>query len=159
LYPWVNFAILPIFALTNADVRFVGGGLGDVWADPALYGVFFGLLLGKPLGIMLFSLIATKFKIANLPSRTTWTHMLGAGILGGVGFTMAIFVANLAFYNSEVMTTAKLAILAASALAGIIGFLFLFVQAKRDEKNGIDYSSEDSSEEGLAREVESEQTI
>ena len=134
LYPWVNFGVLPLFALTNADVRFVGGALGNVWADPALYGVFFGLLIGKPIGIMLFSFIVTKLRIARLPDNVGWLHMLGAGILGGVGFTMAIFVANLAFDDQAIVTTAKLAILCASAIAGIIGFTFLFVQANIEKR-------------------------
>ncbi|MCL1798605.1 MAG: Na+/H+ antiporter NhaA [Eggerthellaceae bacterium] len=148
LYPWVNFGVLPLFALTNADVRFVGGSLGGVWADSALYGVFFGLLFGKPLGIMLFSFIVTKLKIASLPDRTTWTHMLGAGILGGVGFTMAIFVANLAFSDPAIVVTAKLGILSASAIAGVLGFMFLYIQAKREERQGVDYGAEPGSEPG-----------
>lgn len=139
LNPWVNFLILPLFALTNADVRFVGGGLGDVWADPVLPGIFFGLLLGKPIGILLFSFVTTKLKIASLPENVSWLHMVGAGILGGVGFTMAIFVANLAFEDPSITTTAKLAILTASALAGIIGFLFLWLQARKDKKQGVAY--------------------
>lgn len=134
LGPWVNFGILPLFALTNADVRFVGGALGDIWTDPALYGVFFGLVLGKPIGIMLFSFIVTKLKLASLPENTHWIQMLGAGILGGVGFTMAIFVANLAYEDAAIITTAKLAILCASATAGIVGFIFLWIQAKRNAK-------------------------
>ena len=134
LSPWVNFLILPLFALTNADVRFVGGGLGDIWADPVLPGIFFGLLLGKPIGIILFSFITTKLKIASLPENVGWLHMVGAGILGGVGFTMAIFVANLAFEDAAITTTAKLAILSASALAGVIGFAFLWLQAQKDKK-------------------------
>lgn len=139
LYPWVYFLILPLFALTNADVRFVGGGLGDVWADPVLPGIFFGLLLGKPIGILLFSFITTKLKIASLPENVSWLHMVGAGILGGVGFTMAIFVANLAFVDDAITTTAKLAILTASALAGVLGFMFLWFQARKDKKRGVAY--------------------
>lgn len=132
--PWVNFGVLPLFALTNADVRFVGGALGDIWTDPALYGVFFGLVLGKPIGIMLFSFITTKLKLASLPENTSWIQMLGAGILGGVGFTMAIFVANLAYDSDAIITTAKLAILCASATAGVLGFVFLWIQARKDKK-------------------------
>ncbi|WP_139652000.1 Na+/H+ antiporter NhaA [Raoultibacter phocaeensis] len=139
LYPWVYFAILPLFALTNADVSFVDGSLGNIFADPALYGVFFGLLLGKPIGIMLFSFIIVKTKLASLPDHSNWGHMLGAGILGGVGFTMAIFVANLAFDDPAIVTTAKLAILSASLIAGVVGFLVLFVQANAARKKGVAY--------------------
>lgn len=139
LYPWVYFAILPLFALTNADVSFVDGSLGNIFADPALYGVFFGLLLGKPIGIILFSFIVVKTKLASLPEHANWGHMLGAGILGGVGFTMAIFVANLAFDDPAIVTTAKLAILSASLIAGVVGFLVLFVQANAARKKGVAY--------------------
>lgn len=148
LYPWVYFAILPLFALTNADVSFVDGSLGNIFADPALYGVFFGLLLGKPIGIMLFSFIIVKTKLASLPEHANWGHMFGAGILGGVGFTMAIFVANLAFDDPAIVTTAKLAILSASLIAGVVGFLVLFVQANAARKKGVAYISTASDDAG-----------
>jgi len=139
LYPWVNFGILPLFALTNADVSFMGGDLGAMVTSPVFFGVFFGLLVGKPLGIMLFSFITVKTKLASLPANVTWIHMLGAGILGGVGFTMAIFVANLSFSDPTLITNAKVGILSASLCAGIAGFLFLMMQAKRDRARGVAY--------------------
>ena len=142
LYPWVNFAILPLFALTNADVGFATADVGAMITSPVFYGVFFGLLLGKPIGILLFSLIVVKTKLANLPDNVTWIHMLGAGILGGVGFTMAIFVANLSFsgpHAATLLINAKTGILSASLLAGIIGFVFLMIQAKRDKAAGVAY--------------------
>lgn len=148
LYPWVYFAILPLFALTNADVSFIDGSLGNIFADPALYGVFFGLLLGKPIGIMLFSFIIVKTKLASLPEHANWGHMFGAGILGGVGFTMAIFVANLAFDDPAIVTTAKLAILSASLIAGVVGFLVLFVQANAARKKGVAYIATASDDAG-----------
>ena len=146
LYPWVYFAILPLFALTNADVSFVSGNIGAIFADPAFYGVFFGLLLGKPIGIMLFSFIIIKTKLASLPEHANWGHMFGAGILGGVGFTMAIFVANLAFDDAAVITAAKLAILSASLIAGVVGFLVLFIQANAARKKGVAYIAASSDE-------------
>ena len=140
LYPWVYFGILPLFALTNADVSFVGGDLGAMITSPVFFGVFFGLLLGKPIGIMLFSFIVIKVKLASLPENVNWIHMLGAAILGGVGFTMAIFVANLAFpADYHLVTNAKIAILSASTLAGIIGFVFLMLQAKAAQARGVAY--------------------
>lgn len=135
LYPWVYFGILPLFALTNADVSFVGGDVAAMFSNPALYGVFFGLLLGKPIGIMLASFVVVKTKLASLPHNVNWVHMLGAAILGGVGFTMAIFVANLAFESEQLVTAAKLGILSASLLAGVIGFFFLYVQAQAAKKH------------------------
>ena len=106
LYPWVYFGILPLFALTNADVGFAGMDVGAMLTDPVLYGVMLGLLLGKPLGIMLMSFAIVKSKLASLPENVNWFHMLGASILGGVGFTMAIFVANLAFTDETHVATA-----------------------------------------------------
>ena len=133
LHPWVYFAALPLFALTNAGVRFIDGDPAAIFADPVLYGVMLGLLIGKPIGIMLMSFLTVKLKAATLPQGVTWLHMLGAGILGGVGFTMAIFVANLAYADPAHIATAKMGILLASLAAGAIGFLFLLVQAKRSQ--------------------------
>ena len=131
LHPWVYFLILPLFALTNADVCLVDGTLGNPFANPALYGVFFGLVLGKPIGIMLVSLAMVKSGLVSLPEGTTWGHMLGAAVLAGVGFTMAIFVANLAFVDAATITIAKAAILTASLVAGVAGFCILFLQARK----------------------------
>ena len=141
LYPWVYFAILPLFALTNADVSFEGLDFATMVSSPVVLGVFFGLVLGKPIGIMLFSFITVKTKIATLPENVNWMHMLGASILGGVGFTMAIFVANLAYASDVLITEAKLSILMASLVAGIVGFTLLFFQAKVAEKQGVSFVS------------------
>ena len=141
LYPWVYFGILPLFALTNADVALSGVGLGEMVASPAFLGVLLGLVVGKPVGILLMSLIIVKTRLASLPENVTWGHMVGAGILGGVGFTMAIFVANLAFDDPALVATAKLAILVASLLAGVIGFAVLFVQAREARERGVAYVS------------------
>ena len=139
LYPWVYFLILPLFALTNADVAVTGLDLAMVTSSPVVLGVFCGLVFGKPIGIMLFSFITIKTKIAQLPEFVTWRHMFGASVLGGVGFTMAIFVANLAYADAMLITEAKLSILVASTVAGIVGFVLLFLQAKADQKRGISY--------------------
>ena len=139
LYPWVYFLILPLFALTNADVAVTGLDFATVTSSPVVLGVFCGLVLGKPIGIMLFSFITIKTKIAQLPEFVTWRHMFGASVLGGVGFTMAIFVANLAYADAMLITEAKLSILVASTVAGIVGFVLLFLQAKADQKRGISY--------------------
>ena len=139
LYPWVYFLILPLFALTNADVAVTGLDLATVTSSPVVLGVFCGLVFGKPIGIMLFSFITIKTKIAKLPEFVTWRHMFGASVFGGVGFTMAIFVANLAYTDAMLITEAKLSILVASTVAGIIGFVLLFLQAKADQKRGISY--------------------
>ena len=142
LYPWVYFGILPLFALTNADVSFTGMDIGSMLTDPVLYGVMLGLLVGKPLGIMLMSFAIVKSKLASLPENVNWFHMLGASILGGVGFTMAIFVANLAYTDEMHIATAKLAIL---------GFVFLLLQAKAAQKRGVAYVS--ASSDDVARQT------
>ena len=111
------------------------------WPAPVLYGVLLGLLVGKPLGIMLMSFIVVKLKVASLPENVNWFHMLGAGVLGGVGFTMSIFVANLAFADEALVSTAKLGILVASLLAGVLGFVLLMAQAKVAQKRGVAYLS------------------
>ncbi|MDO5335166.1 MAG: Na+/H+ antiporter NhaA [Coriobacteriia bacterium] len=130
LHPWVNFAILPLFALTNADVSLLGVDLMSVATSPVFLGVLLGLLLGKPAGIMLMSFVIVKTGVAKLPENVNWAHVLGASLLGGMGFTMAIFVANLAFVDASYVAFAKMAILLASLLAGVLGFAFLFLQAR-----------------------------
>jgi len=157
LFPWVYFAILPLFALTNADVNFVTGDVAAMFANPALYGVFFGLLLGKPIGILLMTFIIVKLRIASLPANCNWMHMAGAGILGGVGFTMAIFVANLAFTNPADIVAAKVGILCASFCAGVIGFLFLSAQAKKAKRGGVAYLAT-KGDEAFAPTIDSEIT-
>lgn len=146
LYPWVYFAILPLFALTNADVRLAGADPAAMMGSPVFTGVFFGLLVGKPLGIMLFSFIVVKSGLASLPENVNWRHMLGASILGGVGFTMAIFVANLAFVDESAVVAAKAAILAASTVAGLAGFVLLMLEARADAKRGVVYVSDPGDE-------------
>ncbi|MCI9129723.1 MAG: Na+/H+ antiporter NhaA [Eggerthellaceae bacterium] len=139
LYPWVYFAILPLFALTNADVSLAGADVSQMLLSNVTLGVLFGLVIGKPLGIMALSWLCVKLKIAKLPENVSWKHMFGASILGGVGFTMAIFVANLAYSDPHMVTEAKLAILLASLIAGVLGFVILFLQAKVAEKRGVTY--------------------
>jgi NhaA family Na+:H+ antiporter len=123
LHPMTAFVILPLFALANANIRLVGAqGLG---VHAVGIGVFLGLVVGKPVGIALASWLAVKAGIADLPTGVTWRHVIGAGMLGGIGFTMALFVANLAFRDEGVETEAKIFILAASVVAGLAGYLWL----------------------------------
>ena len=138
LYPWVYFLILPLFALTNADVS-ISGDIASVFGSPAFLGVFFGLLAGKPIGILLASAIVVKTGLAKLPEHVNWRHMIGAAVLGGVGFTMAIFVANLAYDSEAALTSAKLAILLASAVAGVAGFAILSIEARAAAARGVEY--------------------
>lgn len=123
LHPVTAFVVLPLFALANANIRFLGGV--DMGIHQVGLGVFFGLLVGKPLGITLSSWIAVRIGLAGLPRGVTWHHVWGAGMLGGIGFTMSLFMANLAFRIAGVENEAKQMILAASMVAGILGFCWL----------------------------------
>lgn len=149
LYPWVYFVILPLFALTNADVAFMQAAPAEIMGSSIFLGVFFGLVVGKPLGIMLMSFIIVKSKLSSLPENVNWAHMLGVALLGGVGFTMAIFVANLAFVNPNDIMVAKVAILAASLVAGVAGFAFLFIQAKAASLKGVRFEAKLASPDNL----------
>jgi NhaA family Na+:H+ antiporter len=106
-------------------VRFVGGDFAVAISTPIALGVVLGLVLGKPIGIALMSFLAVKLRVADLPEGVGWAQVIGAGMLGGIGFTMSLFVASLAFRNTAEITEAKMAILLASVLAGVAGFLML----------------------------------
>lgn len=121
----VYFFILPVFAFSNAAVSLVGTDPMTILTHPVTLGVFFGLLVGKPLGIFLATLVTVRLRLSDLPEGVGWGHIAGVSVLGGVGFTMAVFVTNLAFDDSSVMAVAKASILAASLVAGIAGFLIL----------------------------------
>ncbi len=121
LHPWVAFFIIPIFALANAGIP-IHGGVFENLGNSSSMGIILGLFIGKPLGIGLMCLIAVKLGIASLPTGVSWRHIIGAATLGGIGFTMAIFIANLAFANSPTdLEHAKLAILVASAISAMVG--------------------------------------
>lgn len=125
LHPYTVFLVIPIFALANAGVE-IHGGLGENLLNKPSIGVVVGLFVGKPVGIVLFSLIAVKLGLASLPRGVSWRHILGAGCLGGVGFTMALFIGNLAFAdNPEDLTHTKLAVLVGSALSAVAGLAIL----------------------------------
>ncbi len=133
LHPWAAFFIIPVFALANAGVP-VHGGVGEAISGSVSMGVICGLVIGKPVGILVASMIACKIGIAALPRGVTWRHVLGAGMLGGIGFTMAIFIANLAYKNDPVnLEHAKLAILAGSSIAAIAG-AFILATCKSQEE-------------------------
>jgi NhaA family Na+:H+ antiporter len=124
LHPWVTFVIMPMFALANAGVVFEGR-LASNPSQPVMLGVILGLLFGKPIGITLASWLAVRSRLASLPGGLNWNHIHGAGWLGGIGFTMSLFVAGLAFDNEGMLTFSKLGILAGSTLAGIVGSALL----------------------------------
>lgn len=124
LHKPVAFAIMPVFALANTGIGLSGTWIQDVTSMNSL-GILLGLVLGKPVGIALFSYLAIKAGLARLPAGVSWRHITGAGFLGGIGFTMSIFITLLAFETAEVIEASKLAILLASTLAGTVGYLIL----------------------------------
>ncbi len=121
----VSFLIMPLFALANTNITFKAGMVDGLFSSLG-YGIILGLFLGKLVGINLFSYIFVKLKISNLPLNSTWPQMLGTGLLAGIGFTMSIFIALLSFRgHPEIQDEAKFAILMASLISGISGYLIL----------------------------------
>lgn len=131
LHGLVSFFIMPIFALANAGVAL--GGAVEMLASPVTLGVTIGLLLGKPAGVMLFSWLAVRAGVAHLPGAVSWRQLHGAAWLAGIGFTMSLFVGGLAFGEGELLDAAKLGILAASAVAGLVGW-WLVTSASRVQR-------------------------
>lgn len=123
----VAFIVLPIFALFNASIVIDFGALGTSIQEPIVSGVIAGLMLGKFIGVAGFSWIALKLGIVTLPSGVSMLHIMGAALLASIGFTMSIFIAELAFaHQPDMLTQAKLGILTASVVAGIIGYIVLY---------------------------------
>ena len=127
LVPWVNFGIMPLFALSNAGVEIKLGGL-DV---PVLGAVALALIFGKPIGIFLFSLLSVKVGVSKKPSYS-WKILWGGGMLAGIGFTMALFVAGLAFEDGANKDSAKLGILLGSFSAAILGTIYMSIVSKKE---------------------------
>ena len=124
LHHWVMFLIMPLFALSNAGLHlsasFFEGGINGV-----MLGIFFGLLFGKIIGITGFTFLMVKTKLADLPEQANFKHVFGVSILAAVGFTMSLFISNLAFTDAHLIESAKYAILITSLLAGVLGILYL----------------------------------
>ena len=127
LHPWVSYLVMPLFALANAGVPLSGRAISEAASSDVTIGIVAGLVIGKPLGIFAMGWLACRVGLAQLPAGTGYLHILGVGLLGGVGFTVSIFIASLAFDTPGLISEAKIGILAASAVAGIVGFIFLWV--------------------------------
>ena len=124
LHPWVSFFIMPVFALANAGVT-IGSGLTSALTHPVSIGIILGLFLGKQIGIFSFSYLAVKLKLASEPEGVSWKKIYAASVLAGIGFTMSLFIANLAFNSPELLNISKVGILAGSLLSGVVGFIIL----------------------------------
>jgi len=140
LQPWIGFLVMPLFALANAGVSILDSGAAAI-RHPVSLGVILGLVVGKPVGIWLFSYLAVKTKVVVPLARVNWRQVFGAGCLCGIGFTMSLFVAGLAFDFGQVLEISTIAILAASLISAIVGWLILA------RGNGAEETSEQREEQ------------
>ncbi|HTF17716.1 MAG TPA: Na+/H+ antiporter NhaA [Chryseolinea sp.] len=136
LHQPVAYIILPLFALANTSVMLPDGWIHRL-TEPNSLGIFVGLVIGKPLGISLFSYVSTALKLTRLPEGINWRHIIGAGMLGGIGFTMSIFITLLAFDDPQVIDQSKIVIAFSSTIAGVAGYLYLTMATgtRQDEAN------------------------
>ncbi|PKQ30205.1 MAG: Na+/H+ antiporter NhaA [Actinobacteria bacterium HGW-Actinobacteria-10] len=125
LLPVSTFVILPLFGLANAGVRIAGYDFLELILEPVSVGIILGLVFGKQIGIYAMSRLAVGLGIADLPEGVTWRHVYGASLLGGIGFTMSLFISGLAFRAGILQAEAKMAIIVASLIAGVAGYLVL----------------------------------
>lgn len=126
----VSFFIIPIFALANTNIRFEAGMVEGLFTNLGM-GIILGLLLGKPIGIMLISWLSVKLKLSQLPDRAGWIHILGVAMLAGIGFTMSIFISILSFSDPLLVQEAKFSILVGSVVSGLLGYLILSSGGKK----------------------------
>lgn len=130
LHPYVAYFIIPLFAFANAGVR-IEGSFWNALLKPVTLGIILGLFFGKQIGISLFSWLSFKFKISALPSRASFKQIYSISCLGGIGFTMSLFIANLAFDNIQILNDAKIGILFGSLISGIAGYITLILFDKK----------------------------
>ena len=130
LHPWVSFLIMPLFAFANAGVR-IFGNLAAAVRHPVSIGIVLGLVVGKPIGIWAFARMSARFGVASAPAELSWGALFAADSLCGIGFTMSLFIATLAFGEGDLLSMAKIGILAASLISGAFGCLFLIHQSKQ----------------------------
>jgi NhaA family Na+:H+ antiporter len=133
LSPWSTYLILPLFALANAGIMFESGWSAYL-VDPISIGIVVGLVVGKPLGVVLATWLAIRLRVGALGEGMSMTHLIGVGCLAGIGFTMSLFVSNLAFARQEQIDTAKLGIFAGSILAAVLG-TFVLKRGKRGDES------------------------
>ena len=129
--PYVAFGIMPLFALANAGVSLTGVNLNSL-LTPVPLGILLGLFVGKQIGVFLFSIVSIKLKIAQMPNNSNWVSLYGVGILTGIGFTMSLFIGNLAFAdNTQYMDGVKIGVLAGSLLSTLVGYFLLLMTSKK----------------------------
>jgi Na+/H+ antiporter NhaA len=125
VHPWSAFIVLPLFAFANARIEVSGDAITDAATSPVSLGIIAGLVVGKPVGIVAATWLATRLNLGSLPHGVTMKHVIGGGALGGIGFTVALFITGLAYTDTDLITQAKMGITAASLLAALIGIAIL----------------------------------
>lgn len=125
VHPWASYLVLPVFALLNAGVALSGEFMRQAFNSPVTLGVTLGLIVGKAAGVTGFAWLAVRLGWAVLPGGVAWRHIVGAGLIGGVGFTVALFITGLAFTDKALIEEAKVGVLCASLIAALGGYLFL----------------------------------
>jgi Na+:H+ antiporter, NhaA family len=135
LHPWVYFLIMPLFALINSGVSISDIDLPSTISSPVAAGISLGLLVGKPLGILLFSFVAVRLRWAELPSDVRWPHVIAVSALGGIGFTMSLFVAHLSFTDVATQNAATVGILLGSAVSAALGAALFATSLRGSEKS------------------------
>jgi NhaA family Na+:H+ antiporter len=136
LHKPVAFIIIPLFALSNTAI-ILGKDWYNNFSESYSLGIIFGLVIGKPLGIVTFAFLAVKLKLTELPKELNWKKIVGVGFLGGIGFTMSIFVTLLAFEDPKIINNSKFMILIASLISGIIGYVWLKQNSKSSNNKSI----------------------
>jgi Na+:H+ antiporter, NhaA family len=145
IHPYTSFVVVPLFALANAGISLDPGTIDNSMTSSVTLGIALGLLVGKPLGIVLFAWLSIRLGASSLPQGATWGEMLGLGMLAGVGFTVALFVNELAFDSEALVERGKLGILAGSLAAGLLGFVLIRVLSggpQRTNAQGADAPSD-----------------
>ena len=130
LSPWATYIVVPIFAFANAGVHVTGDTIGDAVGSPVTLGIVLGLVVGKTVGVFGFTWLADRLRVGRLPSGVTTSQVFGLAILAGIGFTVALFIANLSFSDAALTDLAKIGILAGSLVAGVVGYTVLRATAR-----------------------------
>ncbi len=138
IHPWVAFLVLPVFAFANAGIAVPAVSAADLLGHPLPLGIIVGLFVGKQLGITGFTWLAVRLGLGALPEGARWRTLWGGGLLAGIGFTMSIFIASLAFTDYEALSLAKLGIIVGSLLSAIAGIIVLRTAAPSDPEAGVD---------------------
>jgi NhaA family Na+:H+ antiporter len=127
LQSWIAYVVLPLFALANSGLTVKGIDISNAMLHPVTLGIMLGLVLGKPVGISLFAFLSVRVLGTPLPSGVNWRHIIGAGFLAGIGFTMSLFISGLSFAEPELLDVSKMGILAGSMVSALAGYVVLML--------------------------------